>query len=113
MADTLLNNTTANKHSEASRRSVPKINQYAICNNSMYRCLKTMLITSVLVLTLMIPATLSQELKLQDNGYEGLMVSISEDIPQEQCKRIVNGLKVNKTLLLISISYHYLHNISR
>ena len=42
------------------------------------------------------------DLKLSENGYEGLVVSVSEDIPQEQCRRIVTGLKVShQTLLLL------------
>ncbi|XP_018008279.1 calcium-activated chloride channel regulator 2-like [Hyalella azteca] len=40
-----------------------------------------------------IPGTTAQDLKLVDNGYEGLMVAIDEGIPQEQCKRILHGLK--------------------
>ena len=36
----------------------------------------------------------AETLKLVDNGYEGLTVSVSEDVPQEQCKRVVHGLKV-------------------
>lgn len=49
------------------------------------------------LLVAMIADVSSQQLKLVDNGYEGLVVAITEDIPQEQCKRVVHGLKVIST----------------
>ncbi|CAL4184007.1 unnamed protein product [Meganyctiphanes norvegica] len=33
------------------------------------------------------------DLRLVDNGYEGLVVSISEDLPQQHCNQILHGLK--------------------
>lgn len=33
-------------------------------------------------------------LELVDNGYEGLLVAISDDVPQEHCNHIIHGLKV-------------------
>ncbi|CAL4177136.1 unnamed protein product, partial [Meganyctiphanes norvegica] len=33
------------------------------------------------------------DLRLVDNGFEGLVVSISEDLPQQHCNQILHGLK--------------------
>ena len=55
-----------------------------------------------LCLVLIVPvSSVGNELKLVDNGYEGLVVSISDDIPQEQCKRIMHGLKVSTLLTTV------------
>lgn len=35
-----------------------------------------------------------EELKLVDNGYEGLVVAISDSVPQEHCNHVIHGLKV-------------------
>lgn len=40
---------------------------------------------------------LQSDLRLVDNGYEGLVVSITDQIPQEHCNHIIHGLKVRKT----------------
>ncbi|XP_064111085.1 calcium-activated chloride channel regulator 2-like [Macrobrachium nipponense] len=39
------------------------------------------------------PAYCHGELQLVDNGYEGLLVSISDHVPVEHCNHVVNGLK--------------------
>ena len=36
------------------------------------------------------------ELVLVDNGYDGLVVSVSDQIPQEHCNAVIHGLKVRR-----------------
>lgn len=67
---------------------------------------KMSFLTGFLLLSLvssMTGRTYAQDLKLIDNGYEGLVVSISEDVPQDQCKRIVHGLKVNDKYFILQL----------
>jgi len=47
-----------------------------------------------LALVVSVVSAVPQELKLVDNGYEGLVIAISEDIPQDKCRKVINGLKV-------------------
>lgn len=35
-----------------------------------------------------------QQLRLVHNGYEGLLVGISDTVPQDHCNSIIHGLKV-------------------
>ncbi|KAK4289063.1 hypothetical protein Pmani_037952 [Petrolisthes manimaculis] len=36
------------------------------------------------------------DLRLVDNGYEGLVVEITDQIPQEHCNHVIHGLKVSR-----------------
>lgn len=46
---------------------------------------------------------LQSDLRLVDNGYEGLIVSITDQIPQEHCIHIIHGLKVKASAVMIQI----------
>lgn len=37
-------------------------------------------------------------LRLVDNGYEGLIISINEQVPEEYCNQVVAGIKVGVVL---------------
>lgn len=39
-----------------------------------------------------------KDLMLVNNGYEGLVVSISDSVPQEHCNHVIHGLKVSVPL---------------
>ncbi|KAK3876814.1 hypothetical protein Pcinc_018432 [Petrolisthes cinctipes] len=39
--------------------------------------------------------TRGDDLRLVDNGYEGLVVEITDHIPQEHCNHLIHGLKVS------------------
>ncbi|KAK4309870.1 hypothetical protein Pmani_018522 [Petrolisthes manimaculis] len=42
------------------------------------------------------------DLRLVDNGYEGLVVEITDQIPQEHCNHVIHGLKVSKSNVVSS-----------
>lgn len=46
---------------------------------------------------------LQSDLRLVDNGYEGLIVSITDQIPQEHCIHIIHGLKVKSNGEMVEI----------
>lgn len=37
-----------------------------------------------------------KDLRLVNNGYEGLVVSISDSVSQEHCNHVIHGLKVSR-----------------
>ena len=37
------------------------------------------------------------DLRLIDNGYEGLVISISDQIPEDHCNQVVAGIKVGRS----------------
>lgn len=37
-----------------------------------------------------------KDLRLVNNGYEGLVVSISDTVSQEHCNHVIHGLKVRR-----------------
>ena len=45
-------------------------------------------------------------LELVDNGYEGLVVTISESVTQDHCNKIINNLKV------LSFSFNVFYSLS-
>ena len=52
-------------------------------------------ITLVMTVSLVsVGGTLSGDLRLVNNGYEGLVVTITDDVPQQHCNHVVEGLKV-------------------
>ena len=51
----------------------------------------------VLVLTVLASGG-SSSLRLQENGYEGLLIALDEDMPQENCNALVTGLTVGGDL---------------
>lgn len=40
-----------------------------------------------------------EDLRLVHNGYEGLVITISDYVPLEHCNRVIHGLKVKNTTL--------------
>ena len=56
------------------------------------------------------PVTIPEHgpLELVDNGYEGLVIAITEDVPQDHCNHVIHGLKV-KTIMIIK---YFLFNIA-
>ena len=36
-----------------------------------------------------------QQLKLVENGYNGLVIGISEHVPQEHCNKVIHGIRVS------------------
>lgn len=71
-------------------------------------CVKMMLLLQTLLLLITTTPDLTQahpdDLRLVNNGYEGLVVSFTEYVPQEHCNDVIHGLKVrfiNTELLLL------------
>ena len=53
--------------------------------------MKTLLLLTVLAVEV-------RSLRLTDNGYDGLVVSVGGHVPQDQCDGLIRGLKVNYIL---------------
>ncbi|MPC21736.1 hypothetical protein E2C01_014731 [Portunus trituberculatus] len=47
----------------------------------------------VVVSVVCVWGTLSGDLRLVNNGYEGLLVTITDEVPQQHCNHVVQGLK--------------------
>lgn len=54
-------------------------------------------LVTVLVLSVVCVEGASRgDLRLVNNGYEGLVVTITDHVPQQHCNHVVQGLKVRR-----------------
>lgn len=53
-------------------------------------------IVAIMAMCLVSTRALDDQLRLVDNGYEGLVVAISDQVPQEHCNNVIHGVKVSK-----------------